>query len=296
MNDYSLNRIKGIIPALPTPFTDTDEVAHEELKKLVEFLMASGVHGVFIVGNAGEFHALNEQEKAAILRTTRTTVGGKIPVFFGPGAATTAETVRLAKMAETEGADVISVITPYVTKLSDDELFQHFKAVSAATSLPVMVYNNPAVTGMAVTPRLMTRLSGLENIIGIKDSSGDLAAMLELIRIKKIRVFAGRDSLILSSLVHGGAGAVSAAAAVCPELAVAIYEAFTSGDPAAAARCQMELAGFRQMFGMGSFPSVIKAALRLRGFNVGVPRLPVVPLPAEKQAAVRECLARLHIL
>ena len=271
--------IKGIIPAIPTPFTASGALNLKALEKMLEFLLAAGVHGIFAVGNAGEFYTLDQEEKQAVLKTTLKVVGGKVPVFFGAGSASTSEAVRLTKMAEAEGADAVSVITPYIIRPSEDELFGYYKAICASTKLPVLPYNNPSVTGVAVTPHLMNRLAHIENIAGVKDSCGDLAVTLEFLRIEKegFTVLAGRDNLILATLMHGGKGAISSVASACPEIALAIYNAYASGDQEEALRQQMKFAKLRQLFSLGTFPTVVKAALQIRGFDAGSPRLPVAP-------------------
>jgi len=283
---------KGIIPAIPTPFDSSGNLNLPAMEKMLTFLMRAGVHGIFAVGNAGEFYALTQEEKKAVLRTTMKTVGGRIPVFFGAGAATTKEAVSLATMAEAEGADALSVITPFLIKPSEDELFGHYRDICESTKLPVFFYNNPPVTGVAASPRLIKRLAHIENFTGIKDSSGDFALTMEFIRIEKegFSVFAGRDNLILSTLVHGGKGAISSVASACPEIAIAIYRAFEEGNQHEALRQQMIFARLRQLFGLGTFPVVIKAALRIRGIDVGAPRAPVAELSQEKYRELQESL------
>lgn len=286
---------KGIIAAIPTPFTSSGAVNESELGKILTFLLNAGIQGIFAVGNAGEFYALDMDEKKQVLRKTIEVVNGKVPVYFGAGSASTAESIRLAQMAEAEGADALSVITPYVIKPAEDELYAYYEAICKATTLPVLPYNNPAVTGIAITPRLMSKLATIENIAGVKDSSGDLAVTLEFLRIKKdnFAVLAGRDNLILSTLMHGGKGAISSVASACPELAVGIYNAFISGDYNEALRQQMNFAKLRQLFSLGTFPTVIKAALQIRGFNAGDPRAPVSALPSGKYKELSECLHEL---
>lgn len=283
---------KGIIPAVPTAFSAADQIDIGILEDILGFLLNAGVHGLFVSGNAGEFYAMTDEEKRSVLRASRRVAGGKVPIFFGSGAATTADACRLTRMAEYEGADAISAITPYLIKPSEEELYQYFKAICASTVLPVLVYNNPTVTGVAVSPHLMARLAEIDNLVGVKDSSGDLAITLEFLQIPKkdFVVLAGRDGLILSTLVHGGNGAISSVASACPELAVSIYAAFAEGDMERAKIQQMKFAKLRQMFSLGTFPSVVKAALEIRGYPVGAPRAPVAPLAETKRALLAECI------
>ncbi|MDR3192257.1 MAG: 4-hydroxy-tetrahydrodipicolinate synthase [Treponema sp.] len=285
-----MTAVKGIISAVITPFREDGSVNEEEFARLLRFLLKAGITGMFIAGNAGEFYALSREEKILLIRTARKALGTAAPVIFGSGCATTAETVALTRAAEAEGADIITVITPYLIKPSEDELYEHFAAVLGATGLPVLLYNNPAVTGVSVSVKTAERLLGFENFVGIKDSSGDLALTLDFLRIGKDRlsVYAGRDGLILSTLIHGGCGAVSSVASACPELAVDIYREFTAGRLDAAREAQMKFAKLRQQFSLGTFPAVVKEILSIRGFRTGVPRLPVKPLRPEN----REILSR----
>jgi 4-hydroxy-tetrahydrodipicolinate synthase len=291
-------KLNGIISAVITPFNDNGSVNEGEFALLLRFLYKAGIDGLFISGNAGEFYALSREEKLLLVRMARKTLGTEAPVIFGSGCVTTAETAALTRQAEAEGADIITVITPYLIKPSEDELYEHFAAVLRVTKLPVVLYNNPAVTGVPIPVKVAERLLAFDNLAGIKDSSGDLALTLDFLRVGKDRlsVFAGRDGLILSTLIHGGSGAVSSVASACPELAVAIYREFRAGRMDAAREAQMKLANLRQQFGLGTFPAVIKEILAIRGFNPGVPRLPVRPISPESREILCHLLRELRLV
>jgi 4-hydroxy-tetrahydrodipicolinate synthase len=288
--------LRGIIAAVITPFKEDGSVNEEEFSGLLRFLQKAGITGMFISGNAGEFYALSREEKILLIKVARKALG-TTPIIFGSGCATTGETVALTRLAEAEGADIITVITPYLIKPSDDELYEHFAAILKATGLPVLLYNNPAVTGVPVPVKIVERLLSFENFAGVKDSSGDLALTLDFLRIGKDRlsIFAGRDGLILSTLLHGGNGAVSSVASACPELAVDIYREFTAGRLDAARDAQMKFAKLRGQFGLGTFPAVVKEILSIRGFHTGVPRLPVKPLTTENREILRKLMRELAL-
>jgi 4-hydroxy-tetrahydrodipicolinate synthase len=289
---------KGIIAAVVTPFKEDGSVNEDEFASLLRFLREAGIAGMFISGNAGEFYALSREEKLLLVRIARKALGTGTPVIFGSGCATTAETAALSREAEAEGADIITVITPYLIKPSEDELYEHFAAVLRATGLPVLLYNNPAVTGVPVSVRTAERLLAFENFAGVKDSSGDLALTLDFLRIGKGRlsVFAGRDGLILSTLIHGGSGAVSSVASACPELAVDIYREFAAGHLDAAREAQMKFARLRGQFSLGTFPAVVKEILSIRGFRTGAARLPVKPLTPENREILRQVMRDLALV
>ncbi len=283
---------RGIIAAIPTPFDRMGNLNTSALEQMLSFLSRAGVHGFFAVGNAGEFYALNKEEKVEVIKTTVKAVGGKLPIFFGAGAASTKEAVELARMGEEEGADALLVIMPYIIRPSEDELYTYYKDICNATKLPVFLYNNPSVTGVSASARLIRQLSHIDNFMGVKDSSGDFALTMEFIRIEKegFAVYAGRDNLILSTLIHGGSGAISSAASACPEIAVSLFDAFEKGDYEEARKQQMAFAKLRQLFSLGSFPVVIKEALKLRGIDVGMPRAPIAALSDAKRKELSDCL------
>ncbi|MDO9066503.1 MAG: 4-hydroxy-tetrahydrodipicolinate synthase [Chloroflexota bacterium] len=281
---------RGIIPAMVTPFNRDESLNEQALRDLTRHLLAGGVHGLFVVGSQGEFWALEYEEKKRIIEIVVAEAGGKVPVYAGTGATSTREAVRTTRMAAAAGADAVSVITPYFISPSADELYEYYVAVAKASSAPVLLYNNPARTGVNMSPDLVARLSRVDNIIGIKDSSGDMTQTGEYIRRcdSQFAVLAGRDTMILSTLVYGGKGAIAATANVAPRLIVEIYDAFQAGDMQRALDAQYRLAPLRIAFEMGSFPVVIKDALELMGIAAGPARGPVAGIGAEKKARLAE--------
>ncbi len=176
-------KLRGIIPPVVTPMTTDQEVDLPGLRKHIDLMLARGVHGIFVLGTTGEFYALDEHEKQQVVAAAIAHVGGRAPVYAGTGAETTREVIRLTKMAEKEGAAGVSVITPYFIKPNQAELFDHFRRIAESTALPVVLYNNPATCGgLSIEPETVARLAEVPNIIGIKDSSGDLQNTIEIIR------------------------------------------------------------------------------------------------------------------
>src|SRR5581483_7624295 len=226
-------RIHGIIPPVATPMQANEDLDLPRLKSFIDHLIAAGVHGVFVLGTNSEFYALDEREKQEVVATAVAHVNKRVPVFAGTGAETTREAVRLTKMAEREGADGVSVITPYFVSPSQQEIADHYRRVAESTSLPVMLYNNPATCGgVKIEVDTVARLAQVPNILGVKDSSGDLQNTVEFVRVvpDRFSVLQGRDTLICQSLLFGARGAVPATANVAPRLLVEIYEAFHRGD------------------------------------------------------------------
>src|SRR4051812_47499837 len=209
-----LMKLRGIIPPVVTAFTANEELDLPRLKAHIDWQIESGVHGIFVLGTTGEFYAFEEREKQIVMATAVAHCRGRSPVYAGTGAETTREVVRLTKMAEKEGADGVSVITPYFIKPTQAELLDHFRRVAEATRLPVVLYNNPATCGgVSIDPDTAGRLAEVPNVIGIKDSSGDLQNTIEILRSTPRDTFAvlnGRDTLILAALQSGVQGAIPA--------------------------------------------------------------------------------------
>jgi len=289
---------KGIIPAMVTPLDDKDQVNEPVLQSLVGYLIDAGVHGLFAIGSQGEFYALTAQEKQRIAELVVRETNGRVPVYIGTGAVTTRESILLTAMAENAGADAVSVMTPCFISPSEDELYEHYATIARSTRLPVLLYSNPARTHVNMSVKLVARLSEVDNIVGIKDSSGELSLTAEYIRNTDsgFSVLMGRDTLIYGALMYGAQGAIAATANVAPRLVVKIYEAYIRGDFEQAKNAQAELAPLRLAFSLGSFPAVIKDALQLMGMAVGPPREPIRPLDSAGRAELQNILRRMRLL
>ncbi len=293
--DCFMNPIRGIICPIITPMNEDESVNEKELRNQVNRLIAAGIHGIFAFGTNGEAYILSENEKERVLSAIVEEVGGRVPVYAGTGCAGTADTIRLSKKAKEIGADVLSIITPYFAQASQEELTAHYEAVAAEVDLPIILYNIPARAGNALAPATVERLSGVSNIVGVKDSSGNFDTILQYLERTKDRDFAilaGNDSLILWTLLAGGTGAVSGCANVYPENIVGIYNAFAAGDPEKARACQDAIRSFRGLFRYGNSIAVIKAAVGMLGYPVGKCRRPFCMLPEEGLRAIRELVGQ----
>src|ERR1700722_5691727 len=289
-------KLHGIIPPVVTPFTAEEELDLPRLKSHIDFMLAKGVHGIFVLGTTGEFYALDEREKQEVVAAAVAHVNGRSPVFVGTGAETTREVIRLTRMAERESASGVSVITPYFINPMQAELFDHFRRVAESTQIPVVLYNNPATCGgLSIDPETVARLSEISNIIGIKDSSGDLQNTIEIIRStprEKFSVLNGRDTLILAALSFGAQGAIPASCNIAPELCVGIYNSFTKGDLSAAREFQSRLHPIRMAMSLGTGNGAIKEALAVLGRPCGPNRSPIAPLPSDKKAKLKSILEK----
>jgi len=225
---------KGVIPAVVTPMNKDESINESAFRKLLNYLVENGVHGVFIIGSQGEFYALTKEEKIRLMEIAVEEVNGRVPVYAGTGAIATREVIELNDAAEKIGVDAVSIITPYYISPTQEELYEHYAKIAKATKLPVLLYNNPGRTGgVKLEPRTVEKLAEIDNIVGIKDSSGDLTNTSDYIRRtknKNFHVLAGRDTLILATLLYGGAGSIAATANVAPRLVASIYDYFVQGD------------------------------------------------------------------
>jgi len=289
---------KGIIPAMVTPLTPDGKINVEAVQKLTRYLIDGGVHGLFPVGSQGEFYALTFEEKKKVIEVVVEEARGQVPVYAGTGAVTTREAVALTKMAEGAGATAVSVITPYFIHPNDGELMEFYTTIAKSTRLPILLYNNPQRTGVNMTPDFIVRASRVENIVGIKDSSGDMTFMAECIRRTegKFSVLAGRDTLIYGVLCYGGKGGIAACANIAPKLMVEIYEAFMAGDMKRSLEAQFRLAPLRLAFDLGTFPVVIKEALTLIGIDAGPGIAPVGGMKLEAKAELKGILQQMKLL
>src|SRR6516225_12023858 len=216
-------QIRGIIPPVATPMKANEDLDLERLRWFLDHFLQAGVHGIFVLGTNSEFYALDEREKQEVIATAVAHVNKRVPVYAGTGAETTREVVRLTKMAQREGADGVSVITPYFISPSQQEICDHYRRIAESTSLPVLLYNNPSTCGgVKIDVDTVARLAQVTNILGIKDSSGDLQNTQEYVRVvpDRFAVMQGRDTLIYPSLIFGARGSVPATANICPALVV----------------------------------------------------------------------------
>jgi 4-hydroxy-tetrahydrodipicolinate synthase len=292
--------IEGIIAAIVTPFDKDDTVDFHAFRKLINYLIDNKVHGVLPAGSQGEFYALAPKERFQLMEAAVEEANGRIFVMPNTGAISTKETIELTKFAEKTGVDCVSVITPFFISPNQDELFYHYSAVCDSTDLPVFAYNNPDRTGgNLLKPETIAKLTrNFTNFNGLKDSSGDLTQMSEIIRMTPpdFKVFVGKDTVIFGALMYGAAGAIAASANVAPRLTVDIYNTYKSGAYDRAKMYQQELAPFRMAFSLGTFPVVVKEALNLMGLPAGDCRMPIMPLSQTNRNKLREILLNMNLI
>lgn len=287
----------GIIAAMVTPMDENGHVNYDELKNQVDRQINAGISGVFTLGTNGEGYILQHDEKLKVMKTVIEQTDHRVPVYVGTGCVSTEETIQLSQEAEKLGADVLSVITPSFAKASQEDLYNHYKALNDAVHIPILLYNIPARTGNALAPQTVARLADLPNIKGVKDSSGNFDNILqyiELTRDKDFSVISGNDSLILWTLKAGGTGGIAACANVLPEIMVSIYKYYEDGEWDQARKAQDSIRPFRNCFKLGNPNTIVKKATNLMGYPVGMPRAPFNGLTDEAVSKIKSTLRKYY--
>jgi 4-hydroxy-tetrahydrodipicolinate synthase len=286
--------LRGSIVALVTPFTANGELNTEKVKELVNFHIEKGTSGLVPCGTTGESPTLSEQEKEQLFETVVNVANGKIPVIAGTGTNDTVKSLKMTKFAKKIGADAALVITPYYNKPTQEGLYRHFMHIADNVELPIVVYNVPGRTGVNISPETVERLASHENIVGIKEASGNLGQISE-IRSRcgeHITILSGDDNLTLPILSVGGKGVISVTANVVPDLMSEMVQAFERNDHARALSIHNKLETLNKVLFIETNPIPIKTAMNLMGFDMGGFRLPLCEMSAahekELQAVLKE--------
>lgn len=272
--------LRGIIAYPITPFDAEEKVDIDLFKKLTDRLVTSGSHAVAPLGSTGVLPYLNDEEKEAVVEATIAVVAGRIPVVAGVSNLTTERTIYHARFAETAGATAVMIIPMSYWKLTDDEIFAHYRKVAEAISIPIMAYNNPATGGIDMSPALLKRLLEIPNVTMIKESTGDVQRMHYLRRVlgEEVAFFNGSNPLALAAFSAGAVGWCTAAPNLIPELNHRLYDAILANDLAGARETfigQSELLTFITANGL---PRTIAAGLQIQGIESGSLRSPLAPL------------------
>lgn len=276
--------IKGVIVPILTPIDENELIDEAKLRDQVDYVINGGVLGILAFGSNGEFYAVEDDEMERGLKIMVDQAAGRVPVYFGIGAISTKKCCRLAKMAVENGAAGISVLQPMFLKPTETELYNHFKTIAESVpETPMLLYNNPGRVGYTMSAGLVERLAKeFDNIVGIKDTSGDITQTAEFIRRTRgtdFKVFGGKDTLLYASMCHGAVGGVCTAANFMPELITDVYNKFVAGDLQGSLEAQFKLNPVRLSMDPASFPVAAKDMANLRGRNVGLPYKPNVATP-----------------
>lgn len=281
-----------VVTAMVTPFNENLEVNYDAAQALAELLVQTGSTGLVVSGTTGESPTLTHEEKVTLFRKVKEAVGKRAAVIAGTGSYDTAESVHLSQEAERVGVDGLLLVAPYYNRPSQEGLYQHFKTIAHAVDLPVMIYNIPGRTGVNVEPATLLRLAEINNIVAVKEASGNLNQMSEICAGAPdgFLVYSGDDSLTLPLLAVGGVGVVSVASHVVGRDIRRMCEAFFAGQVQEAARLHHRMLPLFKALFCTTNPVPVKAALNMLGANVGGVRLPLVEANEKEKEIIRKAL------
>lgn len=275
-----IDNLQGIIVPLITPVDDeTEDIDDERLERITEHVIEGGVKGILAFGSNSEFYMFDDDELIHGLKVIVKQTNKRVPVFFGMGPIRTRKGVRLATRAVAEGADVISILQPMFLKPTEDELFKHYQTIAASVpDTPVFVYYNPGKAGYKMSAEFISKMAHeIPNIVGMKDSSGDMTVLSTIIRLTQdieFRTFTGKDTLIYLGLCAGSYGSVCSTANALAPLIVSIYDKFQAGDYKGSREAQFKLDPARLVQNEASFPVATKDMANIMGLDMGKPVLP----------------------
>jgi len=284
---------RGAFVAIVTPFTD-GQVDEQGLVDLIEFHIANGTHGIVPCGTTGESATMSHDEHHRVVELTVKTVNGRVPVLAGSGSNSTSEAIDLTRYAKQAGADGVLMVSPYYNKPSQEGLFHHYKAVAEAVDIPIILYNVPSRTSSNILPQTVARLAGIDNVVGIKEATGDLNQISEVIRLcpDDFAVLSGDDFTSMPTVLVGGTGVISVTSNVAPKDMAQMMDAALAGDLARAKQLHYRLFPLMQAMFYDTNPVPAKKSLELMGkIKSGTPRLPLYPMNDETLSKLKAALA-----
>ncbi len=292
--------IRGVIPALTTPFNEARELDLPAYRTLVDVVIDDGVHGLLIAGCTGEAWALSPQERSIIYQVAVERAKGRLPVIAGCGAMAPADVTTNIQIAAKAGCDAALVQAPWYVLLSQDEIYDFYTTIAASSPLPIILYNIPRRTGVSLSVDLVSRLADHDNIIGLKESSKDYLVMSEMIRKAgdRISIFAGYANLLgVAALTSGAVGYMDSSTPVLGKRSVAFFDSVMQGDLATARKHQTAMSNLNEgFFGNGTFPASVKAGLELLGRPGGWPRDPIKPVTKDQRANIARALTQAGLI
>lgn len=270
---------KGCGTAIVTPFNENG-VDFEEFKKLIEFQIANKADSIIVCGTTGESSTMTLEERKQTIKFAVDTVNKRIPVIAGTGGNCTASVIEFTKYAETIGVDAALIVTPYYNKTTQDGLVAHYTAIAKETNLPIILYSVPSRTGVNIAPSTCKKLSEIKNIVAIKEASGNLSQIAEIANLcgDELHIYSGNDDQITPILAVGGIGVISVLSNIAPEFTHNIVSNFQNGNIKEAIDAQIKAIPLIKALFCEVNPIPVKSALNMIGYNVGIPRLPLIEM------------------
>ncbi len=288
---------KGCGTAISTPFTDTG-VNFEEFGKLIENQIENKVDSIIVCGTTGEASTMTLEERKETIKYSIQKVNKRIPVIVGTGSNCTAQAVEMTKFAESVGADGALVVTPYYNKTTQDGLIAHYKEIAKNTNLPIILYSVPSRTGVNILPETCKKLSEIENIVAIKEASGNISQIAEIAKLcgDDLKIYSGNDDQIVPILSLGGIGVISVLSNILPEYTHNITKEFFDGNVEKACKLQLDSIDLIKALFSEVNPIPVKQALNFMGYNYGKPRLPLVPMSESKSEKLKEEMKKFNLV
>lgn len=284
--------------ALVTPFNEDMTVNFEKLRELIEFQIENKTDAIVVTGTTGEASTLSDLEQKEIIERTVKIVNGRVPVIAGTGSNDTKHSIELSQQAEKLGVDGLLVITPYYNKTNKRGLIEHFKMIASSVKTPIILYNVPGRTGMNIPLDVYGELRDIKNIVGIKEASGDITYAMDIIRLygDRFDLYSGNDDIILPLTAIGGKGVISVLANVMPKETHDIYYNYVENNIEKSRMIQLKLNGFVHSLFVETNPIPVKAALNLRGENVGGYRAPLYEISEEALKVLKEEMKKINLI
>lgn len=270
---------KGCGTAIITPFTE-DGVNFEEFEKMIEFQIKEGVDSIIVCGTTGESSTMTTEEKKETIKFAIDVAKKRIPIIAGTGSNSTKSAVEMSKYAESVGADAVLIVTPYYNKTTQTGLIEHYKTIANSISIPVIMYNVPSRTGLNISPATCLELSKINNIVAIKEASGNISQVAEIANLcrENLAIYSGNDDQVLPILSLGGLGVISVLSNIIPKDVHNMTQSFFNGDIATATKLQLDTLKLTSALFSEVNPIPVKAACNMIGFNSGIPRLPLIEM------------------
>ena len=287
---------KGMATAIVTPMTP-EGIDYEALGRFIEFQIENGINAIVVMGTTGENATIEYNDQKEVIRFTVEKVAGRVPVIAGTGTNNTDHVLSNTRNACEVGADAVLVVTPYYNKATQNGLYQFFATIADASSVPVILYNVPSRTGCNLLPKTVARLAEHPNIVGVKEATGNVAQMVEIMHLcgDKIDVYSGEDALTVPMLAMGAAGTISVLSNVVPKESVAMTDAFFAGDLKTAAKLQCDMLPLINALFSEVNPIPAKAAVSAMGFGNEYLRLPLTPMEDGNRAVLFEEMRKLGL-
>lgn len=288
---------KGCGTAIAPPFTE-DGINFKEFEKLIEYQISEGIDSIIVCGTTGESSTMTLDEKKTLIKFAIEAIDNRVPIIIGTGSNNTASSIELSQYAESAGADGLLLVTPYYNKTTQEGLIKHYTAIANNTNLPIILYNVPSRTGLNILPETCLELSKVENIVAIKDASGNISQTAQIATLcgDNLFIYSGNDDQTLPILSLGGIGLISVLSNIAPKFTCNMVHDFLNGNIDKATSAQLRSIDLINSLFCEVNPIPVKAALNMIGYNFGSPRLPLIDISEKGKQRLKKSLENFNLL